>query len=147
MPSNRVHYKHLHYQLLDLNADLHVVRKCVQAPADSLIKLLRILAFERKPSAEHGIKQNAACPDIGRWSAVVSPLNNLWTHIAGGSTEHPEIGFAIGLTCEPEVDEFDLVVGVDDYVFKLDVSVRYFVLMKILDCLQQLLHNYLCFLL
>lgn len=127
MSTDRIDNQHFHDQLLGLNADRDLIGKSVQSSADDLVQLLCVFAFERKLAAKHSVEQNAARPNIGWLAAVVFPLDNFRTHIAGSSAEHPEIDFSDGLASESEVDEFDLVVRIDDDILQLDVSVSYFV--------------------
>lgn len=135
MPAYRVWHQHLHYELFNFHANLHIVRKGIETTSYSLVQLLGIAAFKRELAAEHGVQHDTACPNVSRLPIVVTSLHDLWTHVAWSATEHFKFGVVVCIAAEAKVDELDLAACVDDDVLKLYVTVSYFVLMQVVYCL------------
>ena len=79
-----------------------------------------ILVVEREEAAEEGVEQHAHRPNVGLGAQVVLPGHELGGGVGGGAAAGLEDGggdAALGVGAEAEVDQLELVVGVDQDVF------------------------------
>jgi hypothetical protein len=114
---------------------------------DFLIKLLRILVFERQVAAHHRIEDDATRPDVCAQPEIPLPFDHLRRRIARTATSRLQSFSGVVEVAQPKVDDFDAVVVVEQKVFGLQVSVDNAQLVDVLDARYDLLVHLGCLLL
>mmetsp|Transcript_11959 Transcript_11959/g.22962 ORF Transcript_11959/g.22962 Transcript_11959/m.22962 type:complete len:410 (-) Transcript_11959:20-1249(-) len=95
-------------------------------------------SIKRKKTDEESCQHNSAPPDVRLLRVVPPPLEDLWGLVLLCSAlGHQQWVRLIGI-CNPEVYQFDVVFPVEENVLQLDVPVRHFAVMQVLDCVNQL---------
>ena len=118
-----------------------VVGGVVDASGDLLVEFFVTGGFEGEVAAEEGEHEDAGGPDVGGGAEVLFFLDDFGGHVGGGAAEDFEAEVGAGAAAEPEVEEFDLGVGVDDDVFELYISMGHILTMQIDQDTQQLFYD------
>lgn len=104
-------------------AGRHVVGDRETALDYLLLQILVVSAFERETAVQHGLQENTAGIDVNRGSTLLFFEHDFRGHVAGCAAKYTHflvIGDAGG---KAEVNEFHVVVGVQQHVFQLNITV------------------------
>lgn len=97
------------------------------------------MVFERQVSADHCIQNDTAAPDVSSQSEVLLALNHFWGRVARTSAGRLQPLAVFVQVAEAEVDDFDVVVMVEQKILWLQVSVHDAQLVDVLDARDDLL--------
>lgn len=86
---------------------------------DLLVKRIRVRVFKWQVAAEHGKENDTTAPDVNEIAAVLKPLNHLRRGIARTSASRFEEFVRFVGVGEAEVNNFNILVGVEQKVFRL----------------------------
>jgi hypothetical protein len=75
-------------------------------------------------------EEDSECPDING-EAVLHFVDDFWSHVGGRAAENVEFGCWVDGNAEPEINEFDVAVFVDEKVLHLDVPVNNILVMAV----------------
>lgn len=95
------------------------------APLDPSVQLSIRLALEWEVPVQQAEQQDASSPNISRRPIVLNPAYNFRAHIAGSATEHLDLLLRLILCTKTEIDNFDIVICVQNHVFQFYVPVGY----------------------
>jgi hypothetical protein len=119
----------------------------VSTPLNTAIEVVIGLTSEGEAAIEQCVHEHTSSPDVSRWSCILNFWDDLRSHIAGSSTEHPKL-LVVGDACrESKVDELHIFVFIQQNILKLDVSVSDALAMAILERNKNLIYNSSCLLL
>ena len=118
---------------------LNLLRKLIVGSANLVIELFVGGASIRKLSRQNSEEENSESPDVGRWTTIFSFTDNLGCHIRWSTTEYLDLLIVWDTSREPEIDDLDVIIVVQQQIFKLDVSVGDASRMTVFQSLQNLL--------
>ena len=116
-------------------------RNQVVAVYDLLIQLARVRVLKRQVAAHHRIQNDAAAPDVRVQTLVSLASDHLRSSVARTATSRFEgVAFVVGVR-QTEVNDFDVVLVVEQQVLWLQVAVTDAHLVDVLDARDDLLHK------
>ena len=83
-----------------------------------------ISTFKWKSSIQESEEKNSECPDVSGGPGVLGFLDYFRCHVGGCSAEGVDGGRGFRLQAESEIDQFQLLVSVQQDVLGFDVSVH-----------------------
>ena len=111
------------------------------------VQSISIWIFKRQVAARHGIKDDAAAPNIRIQSIVPLASNHLWSCIAWTPTCCLQsLSFLISIR-EAEVDNFDVIFVIQEEILRFEISMADFNLVYVFDARDYLLEKLAPFLL
>ena len=140
--ADRIHDEHFHKKCFGVGRYSSFIRwETVVAFCYLLVEVFGVRSLKREPSAQHGVKKDAARPDISWRAEVILSLDDLGSHVRRSATKYSKSAIWRTATTEAKVDDLNLFPLIDNYIFKLDISMGNMPLMKILKRSQHLLNN------
>jgi hypothetical protein len=117
----------------------HMVWQFVVALLDEFEELSGVRVVEGKEPATHRVEHNSQTPDVDLERVVRLSAEHFRRCIAWTSTRSAE-HFSPGIDiAESEVNNFDVILKIQKYIFRLEVSMDDPDLVQILNCVEQLL--------
>lgn len=121
------------------------LREQETSPEDLLEEKVGVWVFEGKKPANHGVENDSGRPDINHLARVVLSGNHFWSGVAGGAAgSFQQLAFSVDIR-ETKIDEFDVVFGVEEKVFGLQVPVTNLETVQILQAIHELTEHFFGF--
>lgn len=114
-------------------------RNVVLAFEDLLVKLRGVWVLERQEPADEREEDDAAAPRVDLGTDVLAPGDHLRGRIARGSTGRLQGLLLCEGVGEAEVDDFDVLLVIEQQVLRLEVPVDYVEVVHVLDAGDDLL--------
>lgn len=94
---------------------------------------------------DHHIVEYAEGPHIGIDRDMVDLRDNLGSHVRGRSTESIDGIGRHTVDTEPEINQLQIFVPIDEDILSFDIAVDDVLPMQVADCLGDYLKEFLCF--
>mmetsp|Transcript_34149 Transcript_34149/g.93914 ORF Transcript_34149/g.93914 Transcript_34149/m.93914 type:complete len:269 (+) Transcript_34149:860-1666(+) len=138
-PLQRVDDEHARDQVLDVVR--HVPRQREDATLDLFEEVGYVLVVERQRAAEEGVEDDTARPDVDLGAGVELAGDDLGGGIVGRAAARLEEVAILHHVRQPKVGDPQLLVGVEQQVFRLEVTVDDHMLVAVLHARNELLEH------
>lgn len=119
-----------------------MTRYLIAAGHDLLEECMRIGIAKRQMPAQHSKQYNTATPNIRvEWVIILLRLDHLRSGVARRPTKGLQLILLIVKRPKSKIDDFQLPIVIDEYIFWLQVAVCHTVAMQILNSFDDLLEE------
>ena len=119
-----------------------MTRYLIAAGHDLLEECMRIGIAKRQMPAQHSKQYNTAAPDIRiEWVIIPLSFNHLRSGVARRRAKGLQLILLVVKRPKSKIDDFQLPIVIDEYIFWLQVTMRHTVAMQILNSFDDLLEE------